>query len=448
MEKYNISIVIWSALFLIAFLITVELSAQQMIDYTGPVFPANHALNTPIDELPVHSNSNNYITSIGLNTAIHPDFGTSWDDGGTLRQIGIPYNVVGAGQPFVPITFVLYPEESDPGPWPIPQNPYIETVFNWRDLDNGDRHMLTVDSISHILYETGEVYGNSDGTEWQGGCGAVFDLNSNNLRPKTWTSADAAGLPIFPLLIRYDEVARAMETGGEIPHAIRFTVVNTQRAYIWPARHYASSSTDPNRPPMGLRFRLKANVDITSFSSRMQVILRTMKKYGLIVSDNGSNWFFQGTHDDRWDDEEINTLKNIHGSDFEAVDISVWMARSGFDPNSGAVPPESATLISLPTNTNLHSDLILYQNYPNPFYSTTIVNYLLKTSSKASLKIYDMLGREIVTLIDEFNIAGTHNIKWDGKNSAGQDVSSGIYFYQLKSENGFKNTKRMILLDF
>jgi hypothetical protein len=446
MKIIKIIVIISLRTILTAILISSKADAQQMTDYRGPVFPANHALNMPIDSLPVHPNSINFITSIGLNAAIHPDFGTSWDDGGTLRQIGIPYNVVGADQPLVPITFVLYPEESDPGPWPIPPNPYIETVFDWRDPDEGDRHMLIVDSSAHILYETGGVYGNSNGSQWQGGCGAIFDLNSNNLRPETWTSADAAGLPIFPLLIRYDEVERAIATGGELHHPIRFTVVNTQRAYIWPARHYASSSTDPNRPPMGLRVRLKADVDISGFSSRMQVILRTMKKYGLIVSDNGSNWFFQGTHDDRWNDEELSTLRNIHGRDFEAVDVSAWMARPGFDPNSATVPPASVSAIPLRETSNLKPDFFLYQNYPNPFDVTTVINYSLVKSGYVCLKVYDLLGREIVTLIGEVKAAGLHTVEWDGKNSAGQDVNSGIYFYQLVNENGLKKTKRMILV--
>lgn len=312
-----------------------------MDDYNGMVFPPNHALNMRIDSLPVHPNSANYIENIGADTRFHPDFGTSWSDGETEYQMGIPYNVVGEGQPLRPITWELYGDESDPGPWPIPDDPYIETVFDWRQTDDGDRHMLIVDSSTNTLYETGNVYGNTDGTEWKGGCGAIFNLSTCDLRPDEWTSADAAGLPIFPLLIRYDETERALTSGGEIQHAIRFTAQRSQEAYIWPARHEASSSTDENRPPMGLRFRLKADYDISGFSPRMQVILRTFKKYGIIMSDNGGNWYFQGTHDDRWDNEEINSLKTLRGLDFEAVDITPWIERSGFDINSAAVPPAS-----------------------------------------------------------------------------------------------------------
>ncbi len=422
-------------------LISAGICAQSMTDYTGPVFPANHALNTPIDDLPVHPNSNNYVASIGKDAHLHPDFGTAWDDDGTLRQMGIPYNVVGSGQRLLPITFVSYPEESDPGPWPIPTNPYIETVFDWRDRESGDRHMLIVDSSNHILYETGNVYGNSSGTAWQGGCGAVYDLNSNALRPETWTSADAAGLPIFPLLIRYDEVERALASGSEMHHPIRFTANVTQHAYIWPARHYASDNTDPNRPPMGLRFRLKADVELSGFSPRMQVILRTMKKYGIIVADNGSNWFFQGTHDDRWDDEDINTLKGLHGSDFEAVDISVWTNRPGFDPNSAAVPPATGTGIASYEISS--SDIVLFQNYPNPFTAGTTISFVIERPDYVSLRIYDITGREIIILVNEMKTAGAHTIEWDGKDATGQPVSSGIYLCKIVAD-GTLSTKRMI----
>ncbi|MBN1144702.1 MAG: T9SS type A sorting domain-containing protein [Bacteroidales bacterium] len=409
--------------------------AQPMTDYTGPVFPPNHALNTPIDNLPVHPNSKNFVAGMGENAALHPDFGNSWDDDGTLRQMGIPYNVVGAGQPLVPITFVDYPEESDPGPWPIPQNPYIETVFNWRDDEGGDRHMLIVDSSTHILYETGNVYGNANGTAWEGGCGAIFDLNSYNLRPQTWTSADAAGLPIFPLLIRYDEVERALATGGEIPHPIRFTAVSTQRAFIWPARHYASSSTDPNKPPMGLRFRLKANVDISGFSPRMQVILRTMKKYGLIMSDNGSNWYFQGTHDERWDDEDINTLKRLHGRDFEVVDISAWTSRPGFDPNSARVPDASATTFHDPAGNNSLSNRNLL-NSPNPFHYSTIISFNLNAAEKVCLKVFDITGREVIILLNEYLNEGMQMIEWNGQDSHGQSIATGTYVCHLQHQDG------------
>ncbi len=407
-----------------------------MTDYAGSVFPADHALNTPINTLPVHPNSDNFINSIGKSTALHPDFGTSWDDDGVLRPMGIPYNVVGANQPKVPITFTAYDDESDPGPWPIPANPFIETVADWRDTTEGDRHMLVADSSSRMLYETGGTRGNSSGTVWEGGCGAVFDLNSYKLRPATWTSADAAGLPIFPLLIRYDEVDRALATGGEIPHAIRFTINRTQKAYLWPARHYASSSTDKNYPPMGLRFRMKAGVDISGFSPRMQVILRTMKKYGMIVSDNGSNWYFQGTHDDRWDDEEINTLKKLHGSDFEAVDIDPWITRAGFDANSAKVPPASGVIATSPGRPGKNVDGIRIALSPAAGSSLITVAFSLKTGGMTSIKIFDCSGRELRTLANRMEVSGLHSLQWDGKDARGGTVGSSLCFIQLSTVNG------------
>lgn len=365
--------------------IVLNANSQQMAEYTQQVFPVDHALNTRIDLLPVHPNSANFVTGIGNEGHLHPDFGTEWSDNGTIYQIGIPYNVVDANQPLVPITFSPWGDESDPGPWPIPANPYIETVSDWRETDNGDRHMLIINEGTQMLYETGNTFGNADGTEWTGGAGAIWDLTSNALRPETWTSADAAGLPIFPLLIRYDEVERAVATGGEIPHALRFTVVHTQKAYIWPARHYASSSTNPDYPPMGLRFRLKADFDISGFTPRVQVILRTMKKYGLIVSDNGSNWFIQGTHDDRWDDDEIGALKSITGNNFEAVDISSWSDHPDFDPNSAAVPEEAV-------NAMIRSETPAgFYIYPNP--AQDIIKIFNEKQGVSVVKIYSIQGQ-------------------------------------------------------
>lgn len=426
------------------FVITLKISlvAQQMTDYKGPVFPANHALNTPVDNLPVHPNSTNFISTMGANTALHPDFGTAWDDDGVMRQMGIPYNVVGENQPLVPISFVYYPEESDPGPWPIPADPYIETVFDWRETDDGDRHMLIIDSSNYILYESGNIFGNTSGTEWEGGGGAVFDLRSNDLRPSTWTSADAAGLPIFPLLIRYDEMERALAAGTEIPHAIRLTAQNTQRQFIWPARHYASNSTDPNRPPMGLRFRLKSDFDISGFSPRMQVILKTFKKYGLIISDNGSNWYFQGTHDDRWDDEELNSLKSLRGNNFEVVDISEWFGRQGFDINSAAVPQGTATtVLQNPANSKF------CQNYPNPFNHSTTIYYQMPGKQSVLIRIFNCLGAEVNCLEGMQYSAGINSLQWDGSDAAGRRLDSGVYFYRLEYAHQHSETGKMILLD-
>jgi hypothetical protein len=266
------------------------------------VFPPDNPWNRDISGDPVDSNSGNYIASIGALTKLHPDFGSD-------PTYGIPYTVVWSGQARVPINFTDYGDESDPGPYPIPRGAPVEGGAS----SDGDRHVLVVDTAACRLYELYRAFPNADGS-WNAGSGAAFDLNSNALRPETWTSADAAGLPIFPGLIRYDEVQ-----SGAINHAIRFTVQRSQRGYIHPATHFASSSSDPNLPPMGLRVRLKASFDISGYPRDAQVILTAMKKYGLIVADNGSNWYFGGATDARWNDDELNPLKNVPGSAFEAV---------------------------------------------------------------------------------------------------------------------------------
>ena len=424
-----------------------------MPDFKRPLFTPNHALNMPIDSLPVHPKSGNYIDTIGRNTSLHPDFGTHYEG----YPIGIPYNLVGSNQPTVPIVFEY---ESDPGPYPVPTTPLIEGLNVYTEDVDGDRHLIIIDTVNHELYETWytwppglsmpepddwETFPPSNPSAWWAGSGAIFDLNSNSLRPEGWTSADAAGLPIFPLLVRYDEVERALATDGVIHHAIRFTARKTQRAYVWPTRHYASTSTDVNRPPMGMRFRLRANVDISGFSPRMQVILRTMKKYGLILADNGSNWFFQGTHDDRWDDEELNTLKSLHGRDFEAVDITPWTSRPGFDPNSAEVPGESNTHVHLP-NFDLVYKYKLYQNYPNPFNPTTRIKFTVKVRDFISLKIFDVLGRELITLVNEVKEPGSYEISWDGKTSFGFNSESGVYFCEMLTGSGYTSIKKMVLI--
>lgn len=259
--------------------------------------------------MPVDPNSANLISSIGVNTGLHPDFGTVYNG----APNGIPYVVVSGTQPRVPINYTAYGDESDPGPYPVPANAPIEGGPN----SGGDRHVLVIDRDNWKLYELYRAFPITSGSSWNADCGAVFDLNSNALRPAGWTSADAAGLPIFPGLVRYDEVFEQ----GVIAHALRFTVQNSRRAYVSPARHYASSNTSPNLPPMGMRVRLKASFSISGFSPAMQVILRAMKKYGMIVADNGSNWYFSGAPDPRWNDDELSTLKTIKGSNFEVVQM-------------------------------------------------------------------------------------------------------------------------------
>lgn len=270
------------------------------------VFPADNAWNQDISTAPVDRDSGKLIASIGLDTTLHPDFGTTYEG----APNGIPYVVVSGTQRRVPLTFA-YDEESDPGPYPIPPDAPIEGG----PQGEGDRHVIVIDRDNWKLYELFAAYPVNKGASWKAEGGAVFDLNSNAVRPAGWTSADAAGLPIFPGLIRYDEVFELKE----ITHALRFTAQRTRRAYVAPARHFASDDADPNLPPMGMRVRLKASYDITKFSPAMQVILRAMKKYGMLLADNGSNWYVSGAPDPRWNDDELSTLRSLKGSDFEVV---------------------------------------------------------------------------------------------------------------------------------
>src|SRR5215213_1337485 len=275
----------------------VATQAQSPLIGGCPIFPHDNVWNTPIDTLPVDARSAAYVGSIGANTAFHPDFGANPD-------YGIPYVVVPASQVGVGVTFDE-PDESDDGLYPIPPNPPVE--------GGSDHHILVVQQGSCKLYEL--YAADQQGGSWHAFSGAIFDLRSNTLRPDTWTSADAAGLPILPGLVRRDEVL-----AGEINHALRFTADRTRGSYIWPARHEASDITDQNVPPMGQRFRLKAGFDISGYPAYAQVILRALKKYGMILADNGSNWYVSGANDTGWDDDALNTLKQLRGSDFEAVD--------------------------------------------------------------------------------------------------------------------------------
>jgi hypothetical protein len=286
------------------------------------VFPADNIWNTPVDNLPVDSNSAAYISTIGPNSTLHPDFGSGVWPPGSSSPIGIPYVTVPGTQPEVQVSFD-YSDESDPGPYPIPGNAPIEGGAQ----SDGDRHVLVIDTGNCLLYELYYAFPQSDGS-WHAGSGAIFDLKSDNLRPAGWTSVDAAGLPIFPGLVRYDEVA-----SGEIRHALRFTAPQTRKAYVWPARHYASSLTATNYPPMGQRFRLKAGFDISAFSPQTQVILTALKRYGIILADNGSSWYISGAPDSRWNNDVLHELGQVAGSNFEAVDVSSLMV----SPDSAAV---------------------------------------------------------------------------------------------------------------
>ena len=273
-----------------------------------PIFPANNAWNERVDTLPVAADSAELIASIGLSTGLHPDFGSDLYDG---QPIGIPFDVVSKSTPRSRVTFD-YADESDKGPYPIPKTVHIEGG----NASTGDRHALLIDKTACKLYELYALY-RKPGGGWKAGSGAIWSLRSNALRPAGWTSADAAGLPIFPGLARYDEVAR-----GVIDHALRFTVEHTRRAYVYPARHYASSSNDPALPPMGLRVRLKAGVDISGFPRQARIVLQALKTYGMILADNGSNWYISGAPDPRWNNDDLHTLDRITGSDFEVVDTS------------------------------------------------------------------------------------------------------------------------------
>ncbi len=281
-------------------------------------FPADNAWNTNISLAPVDPNSDNLIASIGLSRGLHPDFGSGLYAG---APIGIPYVVVSSSQAMVPIDFVAYGDESDPGPYPIPANAPIEGQLADGSSFGGDRHVIVINRDANRLYEMDNSFPQSDGS-WQADSGAVFHLDSDNVRPTAqpgWTSADAAGLPIFPGLARYDEVA-----AGTIPHALRFTVQSTREAYVPPANHWASSSTNANLPPMGMRVRLKASYVIPStFSHDSQVILQALQTYGMIVADNGSDWYISGAPDSRWNNDDlVGELGSVDGSNFEVVQMT------------------------------------------------------------------------------------------------------------------------------
>ena len=313
------------------------LAAQQTVGGCT-VLPVANIWNTPVASLPVAANSANVINHIGATDTMHPDFGTVWEG----APIGIPYVVVPNAQAMLPIDFSSldgWPGESDAGPYPIPPNPPIEggDVLT----NQGDRHILAVRQGACLLYElyhswregenngafTCAVPGATPG--WCGLSGAVYNLASNALRPDGWTSGDAAGLPILPGLVRYDEVE-----SGEIRHALRFTVDISRTSYVWPARHEAGSTSDVDAPPMGLRLRMKANFDLTGYTPRVRTILAALKKYGMMVADNGTDWYLNGVPDPRWDDDELSVLNDIPGSAFEVVNV----ASLQLSANSGATP--------------------------------------------------------------------------------------------------------------
>jgi hypothetical protein len=272
-------------------------------------FPSDNLWNKDISSAPVDGNSTAHINYIGLNIGLHADFGSGQYQGST---IGIPYTVVDSSQPLIPVNYQAYGSESDPGPMPISLGAPIEGYPN---PGTGDRHVLVLDTATCFLYELYSSYPQS--SSWNADSGAVWDLLSDEQRPYSWTSADAAGLPIFPGLVRYDEVA-----AGAINHALRFTLQNSSAGFVAPASHFASTTSNPSALPMGARLRLKASFDVSGFSPANQVILNAMKKYGLILADNGSSMYISGAPDSRWDNNDLHNLGVVTASSFDVLQLS------------------------------------------------------------------------------------------------------------------------------
>ena len=274
-----------------------------------PIFPQSNHWNRAVDHLPVHGSSDAIVGSIGLDEHMHADFGSGLYEG---APIGIPFAVVGRRQGRVPVSFE-YASESDRGRHPIPARVPIE---GGRGSD-GDRHVIVVDRFRCRLHELFAAYPEQGGARWRAGSGAVWNLRSNRMRPRGWTSADAAGLPILPGLARYDEVRR-----GRIDHALRFTAQQTRRAFVYPARHFASDLTDPSLPAMGQRLRLKRGFQLSGFPRQSRVVLRALKRYGMILADNGSSWFVSGAPHPGWNNDDLHSLQRVPGTAFEVVDTS------------------------------------------------------------------------------------------------------------------------------
>lgn len=298
-----------AALILVAALAASSLAQPSVKGTKCKVFPASNAWNQRVDALPVAGNSGALVSSIGLGSSAHADFGSGKWDG---APIGIPYVVVSSKTKKRRVSFE-YADESDRARYPIPKNVPIE---GGRRSD-GDRHVIAIDKSKCRLYELYAAHPKNGGTSWRAGSGAIWSLKSNKLRPAGWTSADAAGLPIYPGLARWDEVAK-----GSIDHALRFTAPRTRRAYVYPARHQAGSSDDPDLPPMGARVRLKGSVDIASYPRQSRVILTALRRYGAILADNGSAWYFSGAPSSHWNNDDLHSLGRLTGRDFEVVDTS------------------------------------------------------------------------------------------------------------------------------
>jgi hypothetical protein len=316
-------------------------------------FPSNNLWNTNIASAPVDPNSTNLINYIGASVTLHPDFGAGLYDG---QSMGIPYVIVPGTQPLVPVKLTAYPSESDPGPMPIPANAPIE---GYPHPGDGDRHVLVLDQGGCWLYEL--YQGAVKSGQWSAGSSAIWDMTINEQRPYTWTSADAAGLPVFVGLVRYDEVA-----AGAINHAVRFTIPTTREAFTPPASHWASSVTDSNAPPMGMRMRLKASFDISGFSPANQVILTALQNYGMILADNGSAVYITGMPDSNWNNNDLHNLGTVTAGDFEVVQMNEI-----YTPSNVPTGP-SPTVVSFtanPTTVTSGQPVTLTWNVTNAIYN-------------------------------------------------------------------------------
>jgi hypothetical protein len=314
-----------------------QMSVGQGANLNGFVpFSSASAWNQDISSAAVDSNSTAIVNFIGSTIGLHADFGAGQYQGST---IGIPYSVVGLQQPNIPVNFTAYGGESDPGPMPIALNDPIEGYPN---PGTGDRHVLVLDNSNCFLYELDSSYPQTN--SWNADSAAVWDLLGNELRPYTWTSADAAGLPIFAGLIRYDEVA-----AGAIKHAVRFTLQSSRAAFTPPASHWAANSSNSLAAPMGMRMRLKAGFDVSGYSAANQVILNAFKKYGILMADNGSSMYIGGAPDDRWDNNDLHNLAQVHTSDFEVIQMSPVYTQATVP--TGAVPNIASFTTSAPSVT-------------------------------------------------------------------------------------------------
>ena len=316
-------------------------------------FASNSVWNQDISNAAVDPNSNAIINFIGSSVAVHPDFGAGEYNGSSM---GIPYTVVGTGQSLANINFTAYGDESDPGPMPIPANAPIEGYPN---PGSGDRHVLVVDNAGCWLYELYGAYPGTGGS-WNAGSAAVWDLLSNEQRPYTWTSADAAGLPILPGLVRYDEVA-----AGKIQHAVRFTLQSSRAAFVPPASHWAANSSNSLAAPMGMRLRLKASYDISTFSAANQVILKALKQYGMIMADNGSSMYISGAPDDRWNNDDLHQLGSVQASDFEVVLMSPIYTSANVPQGAS---PSISSFSATPSSTGANGLVTLNWNVSGASY--------------------------------------------------------------------------------